>query len=532
MPLPQGAEYRHGRKLSLTWLLIALVTLVFLLTTTILLIGSYESKKKSLMETTLNLNLSNAERMSKTVDSLFRSMRSSLLYNANQISRLEASKPGEINYYLELMRNSSNYFNSVILLNGDGKVLSNAPESLGMVGKLIHSPAVKESLQRKSSYLSSPYTASSTGRMLFFMSEPVFNKRNQYIGQLGGTVYLQDYNILNMIFGNNAIDRTGSYYYIVSSEGHLLFHPDKKRINEDVTANKVVQKLMQGQSGQMQVENTQGGSMLAGYSAVPANGWGIVVVSPVDVMHEQLMSYLRKIVAYTIIPFMVLLLCVFLLAHKLAEPFVFLAGLVNRFGKDDVEIPELKPHWNREADLLTKAVIIAWRDMQKQNDQLTQEAMTDLLTGLVNRRSLEITMNQWIGARMPFSLIVMDVDKFKFVNDTYGHLTGDEVLRQVAEILSANVRPGDVCCRYGGEEFIVMLPRIKAEDAFIVAERIRKTLESSEAPLDMRVTSSLGIAHYPTHGLTREELLGQADRALYAAKNKGRNNTVIADEDK
>lgn len=530
MALPQGAENRPRRKLSLTWLLIALVTLVFLLTTTILLIGSYESKKKSLIQTTLNLNLSNAERMSKTVDSLFRSMRSSLFYGANQVSRLESTEPEQVDNYLELMRNSSNYFNSVILLNADGRILSNAPDSLGMVGKLISSPPVKESLQLKKSYLSSPYTASSTGRILFFMSEPVYSRDNQFLGQLGGTVYLQDYNILNMIFGNNAIDRTGSYYYIVSSEGHLLFHPDKKRMNEDVSANTVVQKLMQGQSGQLQSLNTKGTSMLAGYSAVPANGWGVVVVSPADVMHEQLVSHLRKIVAYTIIPFVLLLLFVFLLAHKLAEPFVFLAGLVNRIGKDNTEVPELKPHWNREADLLTKAVVIAWRDMQKQNDQLTQEAMTDLLTGLVNRRSVEISMNEWISARIPFSLIVLDVDKFKFVNDTYGHLTGDEVLRQVAGILRANVRPGDVCCRYGGEEFIVMLPRTKTEDAFIVAERIRRTLENSGAPLAMRVTSSLGIAHYPTDGLTREELLGQADLALYAAKNKGRNRTVISGE--
>ncbi|MEK4064319.1 MULTISPECIES: sensor domain-containing diguanylate cyclase [Paenibacillus] len=530
MPLPRGADARSKKKLSLTWLLIALVTLVFLLTTTILLIGSYESKKRSLMETTLNLNLSNAERMSKTVDSLFRSMRSSLLYSADQISKLETSQPGAIDHYLELMRNSSNYFNSIIVISADGVVLNNSPASLGIVGQPIVSAPVKEALRLKNSYLSAPYTTTSTGRMLFFMSEPLYSEDKRYLGVLGGTVYLQDFNILNMIFGNNNIDDSGSYYYIVSSEGHVLFHPDKERMNEDVSANKVVQKLMKGESGQMEALNVKGQSMLAGFSAVPANGWGIVVVSPVDFIQEQLMAHMRKILAYTIIPFVILLIFVFLLAHQLAKPFVFLADLVNRIGKDNMKVPELKPHWNREADLLTQAVVMAWKDIQKQNDQLAQEAMTDLLTGLVNRRSLEISMNQWIAARMPFSLIVLDVDKFKFVNDTYGHLTGDEVLRQVAGIISANVRPGDVCCRFGGEEFVVLLPRTKAEDAYIVAERIRKTLEKSEVPLAMRVTSSQGIAHYPTHGVSLEELLGQADRALYAAKNRGRNRTIIAGE--
>lgn len=529
MPISEGAEPKPRRKLSLTLLLMALVTLVFLLTTTILLVGSYQSKKRSLIETTLNLNYASAEGISKTVDSLFRSMRSSLLFSADKISGLEAVRPEEIDDYLNLMRNSSNYFNSIILLNASGIVLGNSPEALDMVGQRITSPQVLEALRLKTSYLSAPYTSSSTGRMLFFMSEPLY-KDKLYIGQLGGTVYLQDDNILNTIFGNNEIDESGSYYYIVSSEGHLLFHPDKEQINEDVSGNEVIQQLMQGQSGKMQAVNTKGVAMLAGYSAVSANDWGVIVASPEHVIQEQLLAQLRKTLAYTIIPFVILVLSVFVLAHRLAKPFVFLADLVNRIGKENVELPELKPHWNREVDLLSKAVVIAWTDIQKQTSQLTQDAMTDLLTGLTNRRSLDISINQWIAARVPFSLIVLDVDKFKFVNDTYGHLAGDEVLRRVAQILTASIRPGDICARYGGEEFVLLLPRTKAEQAFTVAERIRKTLEKSEVPLPMKVTSSQGIAHYPTHGRTREELLGQADEALYAAKHSGRNRTVIAGE--
>ncbi|WNS45911.1 sensor domain-containing diguanylate cyclase [Paenibacillus sp. MMS20-IR301] len=530
MPKSKGAEVRTKRKLSLTLLLMALVTMVFLLTTTILLVGSYQSKKKSLMATTLSLNYSNADRMSKTVDSLFRSMRSSLIYSAETISHMESPEPEVVDQYIDSIRNSSNYFNSVIRVDAAGQVLNNSPAALGMVGKRINSPAVLEALRLKTAYLSRPYTSSTTGRILFFMSEPLYNKDNYYLGQLGGTVYLQDYNILNMIFGNNTVDESGSYYYIVSPEGHLLFHPDKTRMNEDVSDNEVVQKLMQGQSGEMTAENTKGVLMLAGYSAVPSNGWGVVVVSPVKVIKDQLIAHLRKILSYTILPFIVMLLCAFVLAHRLAKPFVVLADMVNRIGKENADPPELKPHWNREVDLLTQAVVIAWADVQKQTDQLTQEARTDLLTGLTNRRALELSMNKWIAARVPFSVVVMDVDKFKFVNDTYGHLAGDEVLRRVAEVLTASIRPGDVCARYGGEEFVLLLPRTRAEDAYNVAERIRQTLEQSKISLPLQVTCSQGIAHYPTNGRTREELMGQADEALYTAKLSGRNRTVIAGE--
>ncbi|WP_379153514.1 diguanylate cyclase [Paenibacillus sp. sgz5001063] len=524
------AGHTH-KKLSLTLLLIGLVTLVVVLTSTILLTASFQSKKNSLIETTLNLNLTNAERMSKTVDSLFRSMRSSMEYNADTLSRIQGEQPEQVDDYLEWMRKSSTYFNSILLVGADGIIRNTSPATLEMAGKPVVSPWALEALRLRTPYLSEPYTSASTGRMIVFMSEPMVDSEGHYLGQLGGTIYLQDNNILSMIYGNdNEVDHTGSYYYIVSADGHLIFHPDKRRLNEDISSNEIVQELMQGHSGQRQATNVKGIPMLAGYSNVPANGWGVVVVSPVSYIQDELWSQFRKTLAYTLIPFVILLMLVLVLAHQLARPFVMLADLMNKVGKEKAELPVLKPHWNREADLLTKAVAIAWRDIQEQTDQLTQEAMTDSLTGLPNRRSLENTMNQWIAAQFSFSVIVLDVDKFKFVNDTYGHLAGDEVLKQVAGILKASIRPGDVCCRLGGEEFVVLLPRTKAGDAYLVAERIRKTLEICDVPLAMKVTSSQGIAHYPSDGSSLEELLKQADYAMYSAKKQGRNRTIIAGE--
>ncbi len=220
---------------------------------------------------------------------------------------------------------------------------------------------------------------------------------------------------------------------------------------------------------------------------------------------------------------------VILVARKLARPFVYLANLVSRMGKEKIELPEAKPQWSREADLLTKAVLLAMTDIQKQTDQLTQEATTDALTGLMNRRSLEYTMSQWIDSGQPFSLIVLDVDKFKLVNDTYGHLIGDEVLKHVAKVIVTSVRPDDVCYRYGGEEFIILLAHTRPEEAFIIAERVRRAMEQSRGPIETQVTISLGIAHYPFHTLEREGLLEKADQALYLAKSRGRNQTMVAD---
>ncbi|WP_340033441.1 sensor domain-containing diguanylate cyclase [Paenibacillus sp. FSL E2-0202] len=523
------ADPRQSKKLSLTSLLTGLVTLVVLLTSSILLIGSYESKKQSLMETTLHLNYYNADRMTKTMDSLFQSMRSSLEYSADTLSDDETSTPKQVDDNLELMRNSSNYFNSIAVLDADGLIRNVVPTSLGSVGNHITSKVGLEALALKKPYISSPYMTQTTKRLIVFMSQPIFSKNGTYRGILSGTFYLQENNILSMIFGDNNVDDSGSYYYIVDSSGHLLYHPDKQLIGKDVSNNKVVQKLMNGESGEQQVRNTRDVEMLAGYSSVPANGWGIVVVSPISVIHHQLMGHLRTILWYSLFPFIILLMGVILVARKLARPFVYLANLVSRMGKEKIELPEAKPQWSREADLLTKAVLLAVTDIQKQTDQLTQEATTDALTGLMNRRSLEYTMSQWMDSGQPFSLIVLDVDKFKLVNDTYGHLIGDEVLKHVAKVIVTSVRPDDVCYRYGGEEFIILLAHTRPEEAFIIAERVRRAMEQSRGPIETQVTISLGIAHYPFHTLEREGLLEKADQALYLAKSRGRNQTMVAD---
>ncbi|WP_409342231.1 diguanylate cyclase [Paenibacillus sp. MBLB4367] len=527
MPILRGRRTIHHNKISLATLLSGLVALSVLLTLTILLIASYQSKKRAIFDTTLTLNFSNATKMSQTMDSLFSSMRSSLQYTAGMYSGNLAMSEEERYAQLELMRHSSNYFNSIVVVDENGIFRSFSPQGAGTVGKPITTDASKEALESKKPYLSKPYT-SSTGRLIVFMSEPLFDKEGVYRGIIGGTLYLQENNILTMIFGSNRIDELGSYYYVVGSDGHLLFHPDRSRLGEDVNANAVVQKLLKGQSGQQAVVNTRGVALLAGYSIVPANNWGVVVVSPISVVYEQLNRHIKAMLLYTLAPFLLLMLTAVWLARKLARPFVALTNLISQIGEEDSELPAAKNHWNREADLLTRTTMLALADMKRDRAQLTQAAMTDPLTGLMNRRTMELKMNLWLEAKTPFSMIVMDIDKFKSVNDTFGHQAGDDVLKHLAGIVTQSTRSHDVCCRFGGEEFVVLLPYISAKEAFFVAERIRQTMEASGNPVGTKVTLSLGVAHCPIHADTGEALFHLADQALYAAKGGGRNRTVMA----
>jgi diguanylate cyclase (GGDEF)-like protein len=159
-------------------------------------------------------------------------------------------------------------------------------------------------------------------------------------------------------------------------------------------------------------------------------------------------------------------------------------------------------------------------------------ANTDVLTRLLNRRAmmhqLEIAMNYFHRSDRSFALILIDVDFFKRVNDVYGHDGGDTVLVHLAQILQTKMRQIDSASRWGGEEFLILLPDTALDQAHEIAERLRSYVETNPAPTNIQITISLGIAVIRQHGNSLESLITAADHALYAAKRNGRNQVAIA----
>jgi diguanylate cyclase (GGDEF)-like protein len=164
---------------------------------------------------------------------------------------------------------------------------------------------------------------------------------------------------------------------------------------------------------------------------------------------------------------------------------------------------------------------------------LEEQATTDGLTGLVNHRTFQERFASMLGRadrhKFPVTLILTDIDHFKKVNDTYGHPTGDDVLRKVAAILNARARKIDIVARYGGEEFAIVLEGTDKVGARQLAERIRVEVEqqmfqSAKGPF--QATLSLGVASYPDDGRAKADVIARADQSLYAAKHGGRNRTV------
>ena len=166
-------------------------------------------------------------------------------------------------------------------------------------------------------------------------------------------------------------------------------------------------------------------------------------------------------------------------------------------------------------------------------EQMEKMATTDGLTTLFNHRTFQAKADEALAQarryRRKCSLILTDIDHFKSVNDTYGHPTGDMVLRGVAKILKAKARDTDIVARYGGEEFAIIMPETDAAGARVIAERIREAVMAEVFQTEMgplKVTLSLGIATTPDDGDEKQVLIDLSDQCLYHAKRHGRNQSV------
>ncbi|MCC3374852.1 sensor domain-containing diguanylate cyclase [Cohnella sp. REN36] len=516
---------KKGIKLSV--IISAVVFLSIAITYALNTVVGYETQKRSLSNNTLELNQITANELSRTTQTIVLSMKETMKTAADYFS-VPRNRLEDVQGQLDFLRNSVPYFNSVVLVDNTGLVVSTSPETLSLVGQKLKSDQAQQALKLRKPLISAPYQAI-TKRLIVLVSYPIFGKDGTYVGFIGGSIYLQEPNVFQKVLGEQSRNKNGSYYYVVDASGNLIYHPDLTRVGERPTSNPVVQEIIAGKGGQMQVTNTKGIRYLAGYSIVPAVGWGIVSQTPLANVSTSVSEIAARMAVISIPILILILLIVVWLSHRLALPLNRLAHVASVFNRGEavtVQIPQAK-HWTYEANELYKAVSEAFRMMGTRADELTDQAHTDPLTGLANRRFLDTVVAHWVEQKTPFAIVMLDLDRFKSINDTFGHQQGDEVLRFLAERIRGEKRDIDYGCRYGGEEFTLLLPYADKEIAFLIAERIRLRMAEEDSPIGRPVTLSLGISSYPHDANDAASLFKQADDALYEAKETGRNRTVV-----
>jgi diguanylate cyclase (GGDEF)-like protein len=196
-------------------------------------------------------------------------------------------------------------------------------------------------------------------------------------------------------------------------------------------------------------------------------------------------------------------------------------GMAERIGRIGV--------WYLEAAQIKRALLVGMSLLQKKIGKLKSDVQTDPLTGLANRRGMAAALEAWQAQARPFSVIAIDIDHFKQVNDRCGHAVGDAVIQRLAHLMRTCSRDADVLCRNGGDEFIMLLPDATLDIALQVAERLRARVAEAEIPGAGSVTVSLGVVSSGEQDRDSASILLGADAALYAAKERGRNCVGVKD---
>lgn len=505
---------------TLRTLLIAAIITTLIGTTVISVSSSYIMQKETLVENTLERNFAYAQKLASSAELSIYDAQKMLAESANTLAT-QFTNTDALHAETSRLLNQSSTFNSISIVDANGKVVAVSPPMRDIVGQQVQSIGAEEALRTKKPTISEPYEAM-TGRLVITLTYPIFDASSHYAGYISGAIYLREKNIFSTLMEIH-FSQDDSYVYVVDQNGTIIYHQDELRIRDNVIENEVVQTVLAGENGAMKVKNTKGIDMLAGYSFVEGANWGIVSQRS---FHATVMPA-REIVwknSLLSLPLMLIVLVAFILfATKIAKPMHQLTTLTNH-NVNEQSIEQLRHinGWYVEAQELKTTLINTFSALQNEVDVFKNKAMHDELTTLLNRRAVTSTLQSWDDSNTPYALILFDIDKFKAVNDTYGHQVGDDVLIFFAQKLKQHTMPYHLCCRYGGEEFIILLPNTDTDEAFILANAIREHIASVASPTSMPITVSGGVASSVTHS-SYKEVIEQADAALYAAKENGRN---------
>ncbi|MFC7677953.1 diguanylate cyclase [Paenibacillus sp. GCM10028914] len=479
---------------------------------------------KSLTSNYLESNYQYAKKLASNTTDLLNVMQN----NMNSIARLAGESSfsqRDLNIWFKA---NEQYFNSVVIADTERYITSVTPDLVfSLIGSQLTSEASKRAVELKTALVSEPYVAT-TGRLIVMVSSPIYDAKGEYKGFAGGTIYLQEDNVLSRLLKEHFYGN-GSYVYVVDKDSHLIFHPDSSRINEKITGNEVILKSLSGKSGSAEITNSQGNTFFSGYAYEPSSGWGIVSQTPVSVLNEPVKKLAMNITLQALPVCIIILFVAWRVSRYISSPLYELARFSEEAVMSKTSIP---PEMPKIASLIYEVKQLH-QSIGNHLNLLNDEIQIDGLTGLANRKTFDLTLKEWIESQTPFALILIDIDFFKRVNDMYGHAVGDEVLVYLAAKMRLSAREQDLCFRYGGEEFGILVRYEGTQKSYEIAESLRMRMLTGRSQNGVAVTVSMGIAPYNhSESLTAKELVERADRALYRSKQEGRDRiTVYSPED-
>ncbi len=485
---------------------------------------SYQDLKNTLTENHLENNYRYAKKVSLNTNVLLDDIQHNLSTLAEIISHQEFNQIDLDNW----RTGNSGYYNSLFTTDANGVVQLMSPQVIPnnksgvQPGTKIKSKLMEQALKNKKPFISNPYLAN-TGNLIVLISYPIFDDEGVYKGVIDGTIYLESNNSLKRLINHHEF-LDDSSVFVVDRSGTIIYHPDPSRINESIADHPLVQNIMKGKSGSAQIINNRGTEYFSGYAFVENTGWGIIAQTPTSVIDEPLRILTQKTILQSLPHLIVVLVFGWIISSHITSPINKLArfseeAILSNKDTKSIRLLEMRAYIYEVRQLL--------KHIQAHFQVLTNQANQDGLTGLANRRAFDQDIQKLIDQQVPFSLILADIDHFKEVNDVHGHLVGDDVLRFLASLMLDVTRGEDLCYRYGGEEFAIIIKEKNEEEAFALAERLRINVSETPCPIGTAIHISLGIASYHKKDQLPEMVIKRADSALYQSKHNGRNRTTI-----
>lgn len=478
--------------------------------------------KEQLTENSLAANQRYASKIAFSTDKYFESMLSELRYSA-QIVGQDFSNQQVLKAEVTRLKGQSQKFNSITIIDKNAFILEYSPETLHVNQKKQYkTPGITEALKLKKTYISSPYKGLSNN-LIVLIAQPIFNRKNEFLGIVTGSIYLNKENLVSELLATTYSYKK-SYTYVVDNKNKIIFHPDKARIGDSLKNNTGMQYITSHPTGKIALVNSKGIENLAGFASIPSVNWVVVSQQPTLELLSQANSIIIKVTLAMLGFYLLLFIFMWKLSYWISSPLNKLAQMASMLTRPNIDqdIKNIDP-WYFEALRFRTALLLSSKHFKDEIAELKQHVNTDPLTGLYNRRGMKLFLNELEATNTPFSVLTLDIDHFKAVNDNYGHDQGDNVLKKLASHMKSNFRQHDVCCRVGGEEFIVFVVHEDPKIAYIAAERLRKTVAQSYIDPIGTITVSIGIASWPQDSENIQEVIKLADQKLYQAKNDGRN---------
>ena len=354
------------------------------------------------------------------------------------------------------------------------------------------------------------------------------------LGILGAEVFSQALvDVMQSVLAASEGQGTNAVLSLIADDGRVLL---STAVPGDPTAaeQRNIPALLRNPGQLVTYERNDGVTVVGMLAPVPEYPWAVLMEKRRDALFADIERMRNLSLAVVLGLVTIIGLIAWWLARGIVRPLGELTEAARQVAEDNLDI-QIPVRRKDELGFTSKVFNDMVRQLKQSRARLELLSTIDSLTQLSNRKAF---MEDFSAALLryqrhprPFSLLMIDIDHFKVINDRHGHLAGDAVLRHVASLLQEQTRQVDSVGRYGGEEFLVLLDETDGKSALVVAERIRTSIAGSYVDyqgLRMQVTASIGVAEIAGLDETREQLIDRADKAMYLAKQQGRNRTVMA----